>query len=175
MQQATQPDIWQWWQIFANQNFKSLIAQADANNGDLKIAGLRVLEARAQLGIALAGRYPRMDSIPAQVVTSSFVRASASAGSSTSGDVSVARSSRPTQVHCFASQPVDTACRRTFEYRRSSGDVQRAGHNESDRYCHALKARDGGIAHLRRPFHFPDVARSSSTKRRIASVSASRG
>jgi len=60
MQQATQPEIWQWWQIFANQNFKSLIAQADANNGDPKIAGLCVPEARAQLGIALAGRYPRV-------------------------------------------------------------------------------------------------------------------
>jgi outer membrane protein TolC len=32
-QQATQPDILRWWQIFADQNLESLIAQADANNG----------------------------------------------------------------------------------------------------------------------------------------------
>ena len=67
-QQAAQPDIRQWWQIFADQNLESLIAQADANNGDVKIAGLRVLEARAQLGIALAGRYPQVQQANADVL-----------------------------------------------------------------------------------------------------------
>ncbi len=67
-QQAAQPDMRQWWQIFADQNLESLIAQADANNGDLKIAGLRVLEARAQLGIALAGRYPQVQQANADVL-----------------------------------------------------------------------------------------------------------
>ena len=37
-----------------------LIAEADAHNPNLKIAGLRVIEARAQLGIAQSGRYPQM-------------------------------------------------------------------------------------------------------------------
>ena len=67
-QQATQPDIRQWWQVFADQNLESLIAQADANNGDVKIAGLRVLEARAQLGIAIAGRYPQVQQANALIV-----------------------------------------------------------------------------------------------------------
>jgi NodT family efflux transporter outer membrane factor (OMF) lipoprotein len=69
-QQATQPDIRQWWQVFADQNLESLIAQADANNGDVKIAGLRVIEARAQLGIAIAGRYPQVQQANADVLYS---------------------------------------------------------------------------------------------------------
>ncbi len=69
-QQATQPDIRQWWQIFADRNLESLIAQADANNGDVKIAGLHVLEARAQLGIAVAGRYPQVQQANADVLYS---------------------------------------------------------------------------------------------------------
>jgi NodT family efflux transporter outer membrane factor (OMF) lipoprotein len=58
--QGTQPDVRQWWQVFVDQNLDRLIAEADAHNGDLKIAGLRVIEARAQLGIAVAGRYPQL-------------------------------------------------------------------------------------------------------------------
>jgi NodT family efflux transporter outer membrane factor (OMF) lipoprotein len=69
-QQATQPDIRQWWRTFADQNLERLIAQADANNGDVKIAGLRVLEARAQLGIAVAGRYPQVQQANADVLYS---------------------------------------------------------------------------------------------------------
>ncbi|WP_042324888.1 efflux transporter outer membrane subunit [Paraburkholderia ginsengisoli] len=69
-QQASQPDIRQWWRIFADQNLESLIAQADANNGDVKIAGLRVLEARAQLGIAIAGRYPQVQQANAEALYS---------------------------------------------------------------------------------------------------------
>src|ERR1700755_1721394 len=46
-QQAAEPDVRQWWRIFGDENLEQLIAQADAGNGDLKIAGLRVLEARA--------------------------------------------------------------------------------------------------------------------------------
>jgi NodT family efflux transporter outer membrane factor (OMF) lipoprotein len=73
-QQATQPDVRQWWQIFGDQNLERLIEEADANNGDLKIAGLRVLEARAQLGIALAGRYPQVQQANADVLYSARKR-----------------------------------------------------------------------------------------------------
>lgn len=68
--QATQPDVRQWWQIFADHNLESLIAQADVSNGDVKIAGLRVLEARAQLGIAIAGRYPQVQQANVDVLYS---------------------------------------------------------------------------------------------------------
>jgi NodT family efflux transporter outer membrane factor (OMF) lipoprotein len=67
-QPGAQPDARQWWRIFGDQNLERLIAEADANNGDLKIAGLRVIEARAQLGIALAGRYPQVQQANADVL-----------------------------------------------------------------------------------------------------------
>lgn len=68
----------QWWLIFDDRNLERLIAEADANNGDLKIAGLRVLEARAQLGIALAGRYPQVQQASADVLASARKRSDGS-------------------------------------------------------------------------------------------------
>jgi NodT family efflux transporter outer membrane factor (OMF) lipoprotein len=73
-QQATEPDVRQWWLIFGDPNLERLMAVADANNGDLKIAGLRVLEARAQLGIALAGQYPQVQQVNADVLASARKR-----------------------------------------------------------------------------------------------------
>ncbi|MBN3760571.1 TolC family protein [Burkholderia sp. Ac-20365] len=73
-QQATQPDLRQWWQIFDDANLERLIAEADANNGNLEIAGLRVIEARAQLGIALAGRYPQVQQVSGDVLYSARKR-----------------------------------------------------------------------------------------------------
>ncbi|WP_324862812.1 TolC family protein [Dyella sp.] len=68
--QHAQPDLGQWWQVFDDRNLERLIAEADAGNPDLKLAGLRVLEARAQLGIALAGRYPQVQQIGADALYS---------------------------------------------------------------------------------------------------------
>nr|WP_180206381.1 TolC family protein [Pseudomonas sp. SbOxS1]NYU06617.1 TolC family protein [Pseudomonas sp. SbOxS1] len=69
LEQASQrqqyPDIRQWWQIFADPVLDRLIAESDAHNSSLKIAGLRVMEARAQLGIAQSGRYPQLQQIAA--------------------------------------------------------------------------------------------------------------
>ncbi|UVJ41762.1 TolC family protein [Pseudomonas sp. LS1212] len=64
-QQRPQPDTRQWWQVFADPVLDHLIAEADAHNPDLKIAGLRVMEARAQLGIAQSGRYPQLQQVGA--------------------------------------------------------------------------------------------------------------
>ena len=72
--QGAQPDVRQWWQIFDDENLEHLIAQAEIGNGDLQIAGLRVLEARAQLGIALAGRYPQIQQVNADVLYSARKR-----------------------------------------------------------------------------------------------------
>jgi len=66
--QGVQPDARQWWQVFEDQNLERLIAEADAHNADLRIAGLRVVEARAQLGIALSGRYPQVQQITGEVL-----------------------------------------------------------------------------------------------------------
>jgi len=59
-EQRAQPDMREWWQIFSDPILERLIAEADANDAGVRIAGLRVMEARAQLGIALAGRYPQL-------------------------------------------------------------------------------------------------------------------
>lgn len=59
-QRSLNPDLREWWRVFDDTVLDRLIAEADAHNSDLKIAGLRVLEARAQLGIAESGRYPQL-------------------------------------------------------------------------------------------------------------------
>lgn len=59
-QRGTNPDIRQWWQVFNDPLLNQLIAESDAHNASLKIAGLRVMEARAQLGIAQSGLYPQL-------------------------------------------------------------------------------------------------------------------
>jgi NodT family efflux transporter outer membrane factor (OMF) lipoprotein len=46
--------------VFNDPVLDHLMAEADAHNPDLHVAGLRVMESRAQLGIALAGRYPQL-------------------------------------------------------------------------------------------------------------------
>jgi NodT family efflux transporter outer membrane factor (OMF) lipoprotein len=73
-EQQVQPDARQWWQIFGDENLDHLMAEADAHNGDVKIAGLRVVEARAQLGIAVAGRYPQLQQANADVLYSARKR-----------------------------------------------------------------------------------------------------
>jgi NodT family efflux transporter outer membrane factor (OMF) lipoprotein len=55
-----QPDARQWWQVFSDPTLEHLIAEADAHNAGVQIAGLRVMEARAQLGIAQSGDYPQV-------------------------------------------------------------------------------------------------------------------
>lgn len=59
-QRGPNPDIRQWWHVFNDPLLDQLIAESDAHNSDLKIAGLRVMQARAQLGIAQSGRYPQL-------------------------------------------------------------------------------------------------------------------
>ncbi|MCC8393663.1 TolC family protein [Paraburkholderia sp. MMS20-SJTR3] len=83
--QAAQPDVRQWWQVFDDRNLEQLMAQADAGNGDLKIAGLRVIEARAQLGIALAGRYPQVQQANADALYSAGRRSDGFGNSRSSG------------------------------------------------------------------------------------------
>ena len=69
LRQATtelqQPDARQWWRIFEDPILEYLIAQADAHNADVRLAGLQIMEARAQLGIARSGRYPQTQVIGA--------------------------------------------------------------------------------------------------------------
>jgi NodT family efflux transporter outer membrane factor (OMF) lipoprotein len=49
----------QWWKLFNDPVLDSLIETAYAQNLTLRIAGIRILEARAQLGIAIGTLYPQ--------------------------------------------------------------------------------------------------------------------
>ncbi|WP_176506884.1 MULTISPECIES: efflux transporter outer membrane subunit [Pseudomonas] len=63
---APAPDLRQWWRVFADPTLEGLIAEADANNTNLRVAGLRIAEARAQLAIVQTGRYPQLQQLNAQ-------------------------------------------------------------------------------------------------------------
>lgn len=64
-EQAAASATEQWWTVFADPVLERLIREADASNASLKIAGLRVMEARAQLAIAQSGRYPQFQQVSA--------------------------------------------------------------------------------------------------------------
>jgi NodT family efflux transporter outer membrane factor (OMF) lipoprotein len=56
---AAAGDLVAWWRIFDDPVLNGLVEAALRSNNGLEIAGLRVLEARAQLGIASGARYPQ--------------------------------------------------------------------------------------------------------------------
>jgi len=57
---ATEPaELAEWWRAFEDPVLDELVATALAGNNTLEIAGLRVLEANAQLGIATGAQYPQ--------------------------------------------------------------------------------------------------------------------
>ncbi|WP_194790907.1 efflux transporter outer membrane subunit [Pseudomonas sp. UFMG81] len=89
--QATGPggDLRQWWAVFADPTLDALIAEADAHNGNLQVAGLRIAEARAQLAIVRTGRYPQLQQVRAQ---SLYLKQDQS-GSATARDVELWQSS----------------------------------------------------------------------------------
>jgi NodT family efflux transporter outer membrane factor (OMF) lipoprotein len=53
----------QWWQVFDDPVLDQLVQTAYEQNLSLQIAGLRVLEARAQLGIVTGNLYPQSQSV----------------------------------------------------------------------------------------------------------------
>jgi len=52
-------DLVEWWRVFNDTVMDDLVAAALKDNNTLEIAGLRVLEAQAQLGIATGAKYPQ--------------------------------------------------------------------------------------------------------------------
>jgi NodT family efflux transporter outer membrane factor (OMF) lipoprotein len=52
-------DFSEWWTVFNDPVLDNLIEMASRQNLDLQNAGLRILEARAQLGIAIGSQYPQ--------------------------------------------------------------------------------------------------------------------
>ena len=53
----------EWWKAFNDPVLDTLIQTAYQQNLPLQVAGLRILEARAQLGIAVGNRYPQMQQL----------------------------------------------------------------------------------------------------------------
>jgi len=68
-------DYRNWWRVFNDPVLDSLIARAYKENLTLRIAGVRVLEARAQLGIAVGEFYPQTQQAAGSLL---YERASAS-------------------------------------------------------------------------------------------------
>lgn len=58
-------DYGQWWATFDDPALNSLIEMAYRQNLSLQIAGIRILEARAQLGVAVGGLFPQTQKITA--------------------------------------------------------------------------------------------------------------
>jgi NodT family efflux transporter outer membrane factor (OMF) lipoprotein len=73
-----------WWEAFGDPVLRGLIETAYENNYDLKIAGLRVLEARAQLGIAVGSLYPQIQQLNGGVT---YTAASENAANTAAGDL----------------------------------------------------------------------------------------
>ncbi|MDH3671999.1 MAG: TolC family protein [Gammaproteobacteria bacterium] len=56
-------DLADWWTVFDDPVLNSLVEMAYTQNLTLRIAGLRILEARANLGIAVGSKYPQVQQI----------------------------------------------------------------------------------------------------------------
>jgi outer membrane protein TolC len=58
----------QWWRNFNDPVLDRLVAEAQRQNIDVRIAGLRILEARAQLGIAGSTLYPQLQQLTGEAL-----------------------------------------------------------------------------------------------------------
>jgi outer membrane protein TolC len=74
-----------WWQKLNDPVLDRLVERAHQQNNSLKIAGLRVLESRAQLGIAVGNQYPQSQAMAGDATA---VQASESAANTAAGDLS---------------------------------------------------------------------------------------
>ncbi|MDH3997764.1 MAG: efflux transporter outer membrane subunit [Desulfuromonadales bacterium] len=74
----------EWWTVFGDAVLDDLIDEAYQQNLDLQVAGLRILEARARLGIATGSLYPQQQQFGAAAAT---VGASSHAANTISGDL----------------------------------------------------------------------------------------
>ena len=65
---ATAPQDDQWWRIFDDPALDQIVAEAQRSNPSVTIAGARIMEARAQLGIAGNGLYPQLQQLSGQAL-----------------------------------------------------------------------------------------------------------
>ena len=60
--ETEEADFTTWWKVFDDPVLDILIDSAYQQNLDLRIAGIRILQARAQLGVAIGSLYPQQQS-----------------------------------------------------------------------------------------------------------------
>lgn len=60
---VTGPELVAWWEIFNDPELNRLVAEAHRANNNLEIAAVRILEARAQLGIATGLQWPQSQTV----------------------------------------------------------------------------------------------------------------
>ena len=75
-----------WWEVFDDPILSGLIEVANRENPSIRIAGLRILESRAQLGIAKATRYPQARQATA---AATYIDSREHGGSASGGDQSL--------------------------------------------------------------------------------------
>ena len=75
-----------WWEMFDDPILSGLIEVANRENPSIRIAGLRILESRAQLGIAKATRYPQARQATA---AATYIDSREHGGSASGGDQSL--------------------------------------------------------------------------------------
>lgn len=63
------PDLKEWWKVFDDPTLNRLIEIAYKQNLDLQVAGLRIYEARARLGVAVGYQYPQKQEIGGSTTT----------------------------------------------------------------------------------------------------------
>ncbi|MBW2475939.1 MAG: efflux transporter outer membrane subunit [Deltaproteobacteria bacterium] len=73
-----------WWTVFGDPVLNKLVEDAYLQNLSLQIAGLRVLEARAQLGVATGNLYPQQQQLDASALA---LGASQNAANTATGDL----------------------------------------------------------------------------------------
>jgi len=70
-------DYRDWWQVFDDPVLSELVETAYRQNLNLQVAGLRVLEARAQLGIAVGSLYPQTQRATGEATANGISKAAA--------------------------------------------------------------------------------------------------
>lgn len=66
--EGRRPQYEAWWRIFNDPVLDQLVAEAQRLNPGVRTAGMRILEARAQLGIAGSALYPQLQQLTGEVV-----------------------------------------------------------------------------------------------------------
>ena len=58
----------EWWQVFNDPALDQVVAEAQRSNPNVRVAGSRIMETRAQLGIAGSALYPQLQQLSGQAL-----------------------------------------------------------------------------------------------------------